>query len=63
MGTSDSPLRVLHCLFGLAPGGVETWLLNLTRAKPENVQFDFLIRRAGGAYENEIKALGANVYL
>ena len=63
MGTAGSPFRVLHCLFGLAPGGVETWLLNLTRAKPENVQFDFLVRRAGGAYENEIKALGANIYL
>jgi glycosyltransferase involved in cell wall biosynthesis len=58
------PLKVLHCLGTLNPGGVETWLLNLLRhLDTANFQFDFCTFGADpGLYAPEVLQLGSRVY-
>jgi glycosyltransferase involved in cell wall biosynthesis len=56
-----SQLKVLHRLWKLDPGGIETWLLNLARLKPRDVQFDFVVEEPGGRYEEEVGQAGCRV--
>jgi len=59
----NQPVRVLHFLKQLEPGGVETWLLNVLRnIDRERFQLDFLVQTdTPGVYDDEVKALGARV--
>lgn len=58
------PLRVLHVLGGLNRGGVERWLIELTRHIDRRiVQFDFVVHEPQrGTYESEIRDLGGQVF-
>lgn len=58
------PIRILHENVIMDPGGIETQLMriyrNIDRTK---VQFDFLLHRTQkGAYDDEIRALGGQIY-
>jgi glycosyltransferase involved in cell wall biosynthesis len=57
-------LRVLHVVHRLDRGGVETWLVHLLRRIDRSrFAFDFLVHSAEpGAYDDEVRALGANIY-
>jgi glycosyltransferase involved in cell wall biosynthesis len=58
------PIRVLHVLGRLAPGGVETWLLHVMRTVDRSVfHFDFLLHDATpSAYDEEIRGLGSQLH-
>jgi glycosyltransferase involved in cell wall biosynthesis len=62
--TRDSRIRVLHVVHRLDRGGVETWLVHLLRQIDRSrFAFDFLVHSAEpGAYDDEVRALGANIY-
>ena len=62
--TQDRPLRVLQVVGQMYRAGAETLLMNLYRNIDRNlVQFDFLThRQERGDYDDEIEALGGNVY-
>lgn len=58
------PIRILHEVVMMDPGGIETQLMriyrNIDRTK---VQFDFLLHRTQkGAYDDEIRSLGGRIY-
>lgn len=58
------PIRILHEVVMMDPGGIETQLIriyrNIDRTK---VQFDFLLHRTQeGAYDQEILAMGGRIY-
>lgn len=57
------PIRVLHVLGRLAPGGVEVWLRHLARRiDPSEVRMDFAVLNAEpGPYEDELRALGCRI--
>ena len=56
-------MRILHVLGKLDRGGVETWLVQLLRQVDRSrYQMDFLVHTtAAGAYDEEVKALGARI--
>jgi glycosyltransferase involved in cell wall biosynthesis len=58
------PLRVLHVLGQMNPGGVESWLLNVFRtARPDRVAFDVMVHQAAaGAYDAELQELGIGIH-
>lgn len=57
-----APIRVLHCVAGLAHGGYESLLMNLYRCIDRDVvQFDFL-SSFPGVYESEIEKLGGIIH-
>ena len=58
------PLRVLHVVGQMNPGGVEVWLLNVFRnADPDAVAFDVMVHnQAEGAYDREIRSLGIGIH-
>jgi glycosyltransferase involved in cell wall biosynthesis len=58
-----APIKILHCLGTLDPGGVETWLLGLLKSlDTKQFQFDFCtFGRHAGLYAPEAERLGANV--
>lgn len=57
------PIRVLHVVVNMNRGGAETLIMNLYRnIDRELVQFDFLVHKNEGVFEEEIKALGGNIY-
>ena len=57
-------IRVLHSVSYMSRGGIETMLMNYYRHIDRNkVQFDFLCNSyKEGAYDNEIRALGGNIF-
>lgn len=57
------PVKVLHCLGTLDPGGVETWLLGLLKARDrQRFAFDFCTFGNGpGLLAAEAEALGARI--
>jgi len=57
------PIKILHCLGTLDPGGVETWLLSVLRSIDRNqFQFDFCtLGERAGLYADEIEQAGAKV--
>ena len=60
--TSNRPIRVLHCFGSLGKGGIETWLINILRLRPDELEFDFLLGTLGGAYEAEARSYGCHIY-
>lgn len=57
-------IRILHSVSNMDRAGIETMLMNYYRNINKNeIQFDFLCNKKKiGAYEEEIKKLGGNVY-
>lgn len=57
------PVRVLHVLGGLNPGGVENWLMQVLRAAHRTpIRMDFVVLTTkSGAYDPEAHALGSKV--
>ena len=57
-------IRVLHIVSYMGRGGLETMIMNYYRhTNRTKVQFDFLVHRDFTAdYDNEILALGGNIY-
>ena len=57
-------IRVLHSVSNMDRAGIETMLMNYYRSiDREKIQFDFLCNKKKiGAYDEEIKKLGGNVY-
>jgi glycosyltransferase involved in cell wall biosynthesis len=57
------PIKILHCVGTLDPGGVETWLLHLAKSlNTTQFQFDFCTFGAhAGLYAPEVEELGARV--
>jgi glycosyltransferase involved in cell wall biosynthesis len=57
------PIKVLHCLGTLDPGGIETWLMHLLRPlDTKRFQFDFCIFGSHtGLYAAQAEKLGAKV--
>lgn len=57
-------IRVLHVVTYMGRGGLETMIMNYYRhIDRTKVQFDFLVHRSFTAdYDNEILALGGNIY-
>ena len=72
----SEPIRVLHVLGGVGPGGAESRIMDLYRQMDrEKIQFDFLvhssrIRKAGDDpslrepefFDEEIRQLGGKIY-
>ncbi len=57
------PIRVLHVVVNMNRGGAETLIMNIYRnIDRSKVQFDFLVHKAEGAYEEEIEKLGGTIY-
>src|SRR5688572_7465710 len=58
------PLRVLHVLGQMNPGGVESWLLNVFRTvDPRSVRFDVMVHQAAeGTYDAELRELGIGIH-
>lgn len=58
-----TPYRILHNLHSLNRGGAETFIMNVLRhIDRDRFQFDFLLHRPGGDYEDEVRRLGCNIY-
>jgi glycosyltransferase involved in cell wall biosynthesis len=57
-------MRILHVIGSMDMGGAETFLMNLYRNIDRNkIQFDFVVHtKKHMFYENEILALGGNIY-
>lgn len=58
---ADEPIRVLHVISCLNPGGIECWLMNLLRLRRPEVQFEFLTFHEG-QFDKEARELGATVH-
>lgn len=61
----SEPVRVLHIIGGMYPGGMENFIMNLYRNIDRNeIQFDFIIhQKKENDYTGEIEELGGRVYL
>jgi glycosyltransferase involved in cell wall biosynthesis len=60
--TQNKPIRVLHSFGSLGKGGIETWLMNILRLQPTELQFDFFLGVLGGAYEAEARSYGCRIH-
>lgn len=58
------PIRILNLFTNMNYGGAETLVMNYYRNLDRTkVQFDFMVHREQrGAYDDEIEALGGNIY-
>ena len=65
MYNKNQPVRVLQIAGTLAPGGIESFLVNLHEHMDlSRVTFDYAVHaQAEGAYAERVKAMGARVYL
>ncbi|WP_407330998.1 glycosyltransferase [Enterovibrio sp. 27052020O] len=56
--------RVLHIVYAMNAGGIETWLMNIFRMlRAENILFDFVVNsNKPGFYDEEIRVLGGDIY-
>lgn len=63
--SSSKKIRILHVLFYLGPGGVETWLLQVLRHLDWNrFDIDILVHSADRAvYTGQAMALGAKIHM
>lgn len=59
------PVRVLHIVGSMHPGGMENFIMNLYRnIDRERIQFDFAVHMGGDAdYERQIQEMGGKLYL
>lgn len=57
-------LRVLHCVYGMNRGGIETFIMNVYRnIDRSKIQFDFLVHTKQKChYDDEIKSLGGRIF-
>jgi glycosyltransferase involved in cell wall biosynthesis len=57
------PVRILHVVGGMNPGGIETWLMHILRnIDRQQFQIDFLVHTTEAcAYDEEILALGSRI--
>ena len=57
------PIKILHVVGGMNPGGTETWLMHVLRDLDQTrFQMDFLVHtREPCAYDEEIRALGSQI--
>lgn len=64
MSKQQEPIRVLHIIGRMDPGGIETMIMNLYRNIDRNkVQFDFLAHYGREAvFNDEIRSLGGRIY-
>ena len=60
--TSKEPIRVLHSFGSLGKGGIETWLINILRLRSDEIRFDFILGKLGGAYEEEVRSYGCRIH-
>ena len=58
------PVRVLHIVGSMHPGGMENFIMNLYRnIDRDRIQFDFVVHMSGDAdYEQEIQRMGGKLY-
>lgn len=58
------PVRVLHIVGSMHPGGMENFIMNLYRnIDRDKIQFDFVVHMSGDAdYEQEIQRMGGKLY-
>ena len=57
------PIRIVHEIAKLDAGGVEALIMNIYRnIDRSKVQFDFLVHREDGFYEEEVRSLGGRIY-
>ncbi|MBI2528737.1 MAG: glycosyltransferase [Candidatus Rokubacteria bacterium] len=63
MTRAERPLRILHVVYHMNPGGIETWLLHVLRhVARDRFRMDFLVHTPEKSwYEDEIRALGGGV--
>ena len=57
------PKKVLHVVYAMNTGGVESWLMSIYRQLDrEKIQFDFLVNTQEKAFfDDEIRQLGGNI--
>ena len=57
------PLKILHVVGGMNPGGIETWLMHILRnIDRDRFQMDFLVHTIHPcAYDDEIRTLGSEI--
>lgn len=60
---NSKPIRILHVLYALRRGGVETWLMHVLRhLDRQRFQMDFLVHLpAPESYDAEARSLGAQI--
>jgi glycosyltransferase involved in cell wall biosynthesis len=63
MTQQRSPIRILHVLYGMDCGGIESWLMHVLRhIDRTRFQTDFLLSTAEpGRYDDEIRSLGSRI--
>lgn len=56
--------RVLHSLASMSSGGAQAFIMNVYRnIDRDKYQFDFLLNREEGTYNDEIKKLGGRIFI
>ena len=59
----DGKIVVLQVIGGLSIGGAESRIMDILRELDrDRFRYDFLLNEAPGAYEEEAKSLGCNIY-
>lgn len=61
--SKNKSIRVLHVVYAMNTGGVESWLMSIYRhLNREKIQFDFLVNTQKEAFfDDEIKQFGGNI--